>query len=797
MRSEDWPKIEELLDAALELEPGERRRLLDAAGTPDLRREVESLLACEERANGFLGAPALAFSADFFNHNQDERAGQIVGNYRIIREIGRGGMGAVFLAERADGEFEQNVALKVVRRSLADTELKRRFRRERQILASLNHPNIARLMDGGVSDDGEPYLVMEYVEGARIDHYCHERKLSTGKKLRLFLEVCRGVSYAHQHLVVHRDIKPSNILVTKDSVPKLLDFGIAKLIDEEQTGEHTRTELRAFTLEYASPEQISGEQITTASDVYSLGVLLNDLLHGTNRSSDKKIASVELENIVAMARREDPARRYASAVQLAEDVQRYLDGLPVGAQKDSFSYRTGKFIKRNKIGVAAAAIILLTLIGGIIATAWQVRRATAQAKIAASERDRARTEAAKAERINAFLQSVFASADPSWYSSGQGQRGEVKVVDVLEQAGRRIDVDFKDQPEIRAELHHTIGTTYQSLGQYQQSGQHYRAALDVYRALYGERHPEVAEALYYLGASMAGTGDTPGAIAYYRQSLEIFRSVDPNNANVPYLLSDLAGALNAVGQTAEAEQVALEGLELSRQRYGNQHVLTGSLLSVLGGLYEGRGDLRQAETFYQTALVTFNGIPNGRMLSSGILSNLGRLSLYKGAFKQAETNYREAIEISRQNLNETHPHQITLLVGLAEVHYFQGAYADAEREAASVLALMRRIPSYNPDYQVQALSLLSLTHTKANRPARAGAFLREALTLYNNIPDRDQLYAGALLGEALAEMKREKEARSLLLKNHTRFARTYGDQNPQAVRTRQQLERLGPPTNNP
>ena len=316
------------------------------------------------------------------------------------------------LAERADGEFEHQVALKVVRRSFAETELKRRFRRERQILASLNHPNIARLMDGGVSDDGEPYLVMEYVEGARIDHYCHERKLSTRERLKLFLEVCRGVSYAHQHLVVHRDIKPSNILVTKDSVPKLLDFGIAKLIDEEQTGEHTRTEMRAFTLEYASPEQISGEQITTASDVYSLGVLLRDLLQRTNRSSDKKIASVELENIVAMARREDPVRRYASAVQLAEDVQRYLDGLPVRAQKDSFTYRAGKFVQRNKIGVAAAAIVSLTLIGGIIATVWQARRATHQARIAAEQRDRARVEAAKAERINEFLQSIFASAEP-------------------------------------------------------------------------------------------------------------------------------------------------------------------------------------------------------------------------------------------------------------------------------------------------------------------------------------------------------------------------------------------------
>ena len=419
MRSEEWRKVEALLDAALELEPSERRKFLDEVGAsaPESRREVESLLDCEEQADGFLAAPALAFSADFFaeGEGEDERAGQTIGHYRVIREIGRGGMGAVYLGERADGEFQQQVALKVVRRSFADSELARRFRRERQILASLNHPNIARLLDGGVSAGGEPYIVMEYVEGARIDDYCDAKNLSTAGRLRLFLGVCRGVSYAHQHLVVHRDIKPSNILVTADGTPKLLDFGIAKLLDPEQAGdEHTRTEMRAFTPDYASPEQVGGGQITTASDVYSLGVLLRDLLAGSRLSADarkahggwrsetpgpktiatnvpaepegdnrnaqgvvRKFAGAELENIIAMATHEDPARRYASSAQLAEDVQRYQDGMPVRARKDSFTYRASKYARRNKVGVAAAAIVLLTLVGGIIATVWQARRAEA------------------------------------------------------------------------------------------------------------------------------------------------------------------------------------------------------------------------------------------------------------------------------------------------------------------------------------------------------------------------------------------------------------------------------------
>jgi eukaryotic-like serine/threonine-protein kinase len=831
-------RADEVVQSALDCGPGERVSLLDAlcAGDTSLRAEVESLLSYQERARDFIEVPAYALNAEMFTDEFDfaQVEGRQIGIYRVVREIGRGGMGAVFLAERADGEFKQEVALKVVRRSFADSELKRRFRQERQILASFNHPNIARLLDGGVSDDGEPYLVMEYVEGARIDDYCEGRKLSNDERLRLFLEVCRGVSYAHQHLVVHRDIKPSNILVTADGVPKLLDFGIAKLIYDEQAGEHTRTEMRAYTPNYASPEQMSGGQITTASDVYSLGVLLRDLLYGgrlqpeaekapggwrseapgrktsaanvptrqdgENRKAQTKLrrfVSGELENIIKMARREDPARRYASAAQLAEDVQRYLDGLPVRAQKDSFTYRAGKFIRRNKVGVAAAVIILLTLAGGIIATVWQARRATREAQIAAQERDRARVEAIKAERINAFLQSIFASADPAWYSSGYGQRGEVKVVDVLEQAGRRIDTDFKDQPEIRAELHHTIGTTYQSLSRFESAKTHFRAAVEAYRGLYGERHPELAEAIYYLAASVQSLGDIPAALALFRQSLEMFRAVDPNNANVPYLLSDFATLLNNTGETVAAEQAAREGLELSRKRYGDEHVLTTTLLTRLGVIYETRGDLRQAETFYQTALAIFNRMPNGRMHSFGVLAYLGRLSMLRGDLKQAEAQVRESHNLSRQVYNETHSQNIAVLFQLAEIHYRQGAYADAEKEATSLLDLLRRVEVRDRTSESAGLSLMSLIHAKTNRPASANAFLKEALALFNSLSDEGKYAYSDLPGEALVVMKHEAEARAFLLKSYEYHARTHGAQNPEAIRTRQWLERLDAATHSP
>jgi serine/threonine-protein kinase len=850
MKTEEWQKVEELLNTALELEPAARQQFLDGLADPSLRGQVESLLVCEDKTDGFLMAPALAFSADFFEDDgAEQRAGQTVGRYRIIREIGRGGMGAVFLAERSDGEFQQSLALKIVRRSFADSDLGRRFRQERQILASLNHPNIARLLDGGVSDDGEPFLAMEYVEGLRIDDYCDANSLSTDERLSLFLAVCQGVSYAHQNLIIHRDIKPSNILVTDGGVPKLLDFGIAKLINPEAEGGagETVTGLRAMTPDYASPEQVRGLSVTTATDVYSLGVLLYELLTGhrphrlKHRRTDEIVRVIceeeperpstavtrseevtgpnratlatltpdtiserrqrtpeqlrrtlrgDLDNIVLMAMRKEPQRRYASLAQLAEDIRRYLEGRPVLAHKDTFSYRTAKFVRRHKAGAVAVVFIGLALVGGIIATVWQARRATAQARIASQQRDRARIEAAKAERINAFLQSIFASADPSWYSSGFGQRGDVKVVDVLEQAGRRIDAELKDEPEIRAELHHTIGTTFQSLGKFELAQTHFDAALNAYRGLYGERHAKVAEALYYLAASKMGTGDPAGGLALYRQSLDLFHAVDPNNANVPYLLADLCGYLSTTGEPVAAERAGREGLEMARKKYGDEHMLTLTLLSRLGLVYEMRGDLDQAETTYRAVIATSTRMPNGTLLSPAWLEHLGRISLYQGKFKQAEAQFREALDSSRQNLNETHPHNLNLLLMLAEINYLQGAYGEAEKEAAAALDLLHRGAPRNSSYHLKGLSLLSLIHAKTNRRGRAALFLRDALTLFSNVPDEEKYQEDGLLGEALAVMNRVAEARTFLRARYAFYVSRYSEQNPQALITLQMLQRL-------
>ena len=399
---------------------------------PSWRADVERLLAAHDRAGDFIQAPAVALAAALGPAEEVVPTGRRIGVYRIVREIGRGGMGTVYLAERADDAFTQQVAIKLIKRGMDTDQVLARFRAERQILASLDHPNIARLLDGGTTDDGLPYFVMEYIEGQPIDAYADAHRLSIPERLRLFQQVCGAVSYAHQHLIVHRDIKPVNILVTADGAPKLLDFGIAKVLQAEDDATATATGLRMLTPEYASPEQVEGRHATTVSDVYSLGVVLYELLTGrspyrTRSRSPAEIAEAvcttdpvrpsaavaeaepslagrrrsgladdraaatglgstdrlrrrlrgDLDTIVLTALRKEPARRYQSVEQLSADIRRHLDGLPVRARSDTFRYRAGKFVRRNRGMVAAGALVGLSLVGGTIATAWQAREARA------------------------------------------------------------------------------------------------------------------------------------------------------------------------------------------------------------------------------------------------------------------------------------------------------------------------------------------------------------------------------------------------------------------------------------
>src|SRR5450755_3618568 len=386
---ERWARVKELFEAAVDLDPNQRTALLDkeCGGDEALRDEIESLLKSDERTDGFIEHPAFALPGDLFPDDMEEPfVGRQFGAYQLISEIGRGGLGAVYLAARANDEYRKQVAIKVIRRGLDTDDIIRRFRNERQILAQLDHPNIARLIDGGTTDDGLPYFVMEYVNGEPINAYCDANVLPTAERLQLFRKVCAAVSYAHQNLVIHRDLKPANIRVTAEGEPKLLDFGIARLLDPEtaQTDNQTMPAVRAMTPNYASPEQLRGERMTTASDVYSLGVVLYELLAGQkpglrkDGEADLKKLDADLDNIVFKSLRLEPERRYSSVGQFSEDIRRYLEGLPVIARKDTVAYRTSKFVGRHKLALAATASVAFLLIGATIVATWEAHRANEQ-----------------------------------------------------------------------------------------------------------------------------------------------------------------------------------------------------------------------------------------------------------------------------------------------------------------------------------------------------------------------------------------------------------------------------------
>ena len=425
MSTGKWQIINDLFHAALQLDPSERAEYLrNQCSDEDVREEVLSLLSAHHDAGDFIQTPISAIQNVWNDPEPDAlKAGETIGAYQVLKQIGHGGMGAVYLGVRADQTYEKHVAVKLLKPGMDTAEVLRHFRNERQILADFDHPNIARLLDGGTTQSGLPYLVMEYVEGVPVDVYCDQHRLSIQQRLELFRQICAAVSYAHRHLVIHRDIKPSNILVTSEGVPKLLDFGIAKILHPERQSGTTATGIRLMTPEYASPEQVLGLPVTTVSDVYSLGVLLYELVTGTlpyqfqsrspleiarviqetqplaassaldadrgqrDRMSDSRNTTVEnlkrglrgdLDNILAMALRKEPHRRYQSVEQFSEDIRRHLERLPVIARKDTMFYRISKFTTRNPVAVVAGVLVFVTLLGGVIATTWQARKAKAE-----------------------------------------------------------------------------------------------------------------------------------------------------------------------------------------------------------------------------------------------------------------------------------------------------------------------------------------------------------------------------------------------------------------------------------
>ncbi len=870
MREND-PNFESIVLQAQALGPRERAEFVRKACGADETLLSRVLMVLQEEG-----------SAEWHDIDAEEAVGiavepiegQRLGPYRIMRKLGSGGMGDVYLAERADDEYTQVVAIKLVRAGAFTPQVQGRLRTERQILARLQHPNIARLLDGGRAPDGTPYLVMEYIDGEPIDAYCDRRRLTLSERIALVRTVCSAVHYAHQNLIVHRDLKPNNILITAAGEVKLLDFGIAKLLDTRHSSHTlamTHMDYRVMTPAHASPEQVRGDVITTASDIYVLGVLLFELLCGrkpfhlvgsrltdmeriiceqepplpsamvdrTATESPDMLASIvatrstthtrlrrelqgDLDNIVMMAMRKDPARRYHSVEQLSADLQRHLDGEPVIATSDRWTYRTRKFVARHAVAVAlsAAAIVTLAIFAAIMFV---------QAKHLARERDVVAAERSRAEQVSSFLVELFELSDPS-----RSRGNQVTARERLDIGARRVNVGLEDQPETRATLLGTIGRVYSSLGLYADSVKLLEEALESRIAIHGAEHAEVAHALVDLGTVLCEQGrldecnERLQAAATMQRKLQGANSVEM----APTLLAQ-AQLAQRRGSLDVAEAYFNEGLALYRRHGQERTTAAASAMNDLAGLYTYRGEFAKAETLYRAALdIDRQTLGQDHPQVAMHVHDIAVALQMQGKLPEAAPLYVESTQMLKRILGPAHPNTLDAmanyarylrrtgdlaraeevladvlandriargathafvghdLVSLANVRLDRGNASAGEQDVRAALAIYdEALPAEHP-YVASALAALGRAQLGQGNPVEAERTLTRAIAMAEKSLQPDSspvVVAKTVLGHALLAQGRRNEALPLLRDNYAALVTTQGED---AVLTRETKKAL-------
>ena len=750
MDAQRWQRVAEIFDAVAEAPPQARTALLQSLCGDDaeVRSEVEALLAMDARAETFerdVDAARNASAAAWVD--ADDNAAPVdtrIGPWRLVRELGRGGMGVVWLAERADGAFEQRAALKLIKRGMDSDAVQARFLRERRILARLEHPHIAHLLDGGISEDGRPYFAMEYVDGQPLLHYCADANMNLTDRIVLFQQICAAVQFAHGQLVVHRDIKPSNILVAADGSAKLLDFGIAKLLDDSSDG-HTATVdalHRPFTPAYAAPEQLRGEAATTATDIYALGCVLYELLTNkrplapdaatpaeilraqdtTDPAAPSRIAGAhspvsarslrgDLDTIALKALQREPQRRYATAAALSEDLQRFLSGQPIAARRDHTAYRVRKFIGRHRIGVAAATSGLVLLVATLCQAVWQ-----AQAKA---------REAQTSQQVTQFMIDLFGGADPT-----HARGATLTAQDILDQGTERLRANGSIDSAVRARLLHTVAITYTDLGLYDRALPLAQQALDLRRA---QSDPlESAESEMQVGRILRLKSDYAGAEPLLREALRTrdARLVSDDPA-ISEAEDELGLLLSARGRFTDADVQFRAARDVAERHYGKGAIETARYLDDYAANLDDMGKRNDALALYrQTLAIREKHLgPEAADVANSLL-NLGTHLDESGRYDEAIPLLERTLKIRRKIYGDAHP-----LVGFAQIG-LASAYADedrldaAERLVQDALSIFRAALSPDHPKISEALNMLVAIHVARRDYAGAVPLAREVLARF-------------------------------------------------------------------
>ena len=885
MHPADFARVKDIVSRARELAPDARAAYLIevCAGDATLQAEVEALLAFDVKTPSILvtGGVARQLTPEFFDSLPKTSAPAAIGPYQILEILGEGGMGTVYRAEQTT-PIHREVALKLIRRGLDTDRIVARFEAERQALALMDHAHIARVLDAGATADGRPYFVMELVAGEPITTFCETHNLALAERLALFLAVCQGVQHAHQKGIIHRDLKPSNVLVREQdgvATPKIIDFGISKVIADAHDAGSLMTQAGHVvgTPEYMSPEQagvlVAG--VDTRTDVYALGVLLYELLTGCRPFEFKTHSAVEiqrvlgateavkpstaatldahaaspdcarlpfarwrrqlagdLDNIIMKALAKTPDERYASVEQFADDVRRHVEGLPVRARPATWTYRTTKFVRRHRIGVAVATGVTILLVGFALSTAVQARRIAAERDRAVAAEQRARTEATTAQRVSAFLVDLFKVSDP-----GEARGNIITAREMLDRGAERIRTELADQPAVQTTLMTTIGKVYESLGLYEPAARVLDAALEMRTRHFGPRHPDtaltmlalagviwrlddhvrserlgrqgldlcrsllgpahecVADGLYNLGQTVYYQGRLVEAERIFREALALGeRLFGPEDPRVRPTVYGLAAVLMEQSAFDAAEPLFRRALRIDRKAFGEIHPRVAVSLNGLAWFFEEKGDYDSAEQLYSEALAVHRKLHDKEHPAIGVvLGNLGDVRFAKGDHQAAVTAYRESLAIRRKALGPKHTAVGLMMGGLARSLHALGQNREAEHLfEEGTLVLRKAWPDGHLALAAQLQRHGVFLLDRGNLP-RAEAMLREALKMNQRVLPEDhprRAEDAVALGRLLIRTRRFLEAEPLLLEAHAKLVAKLGPQHPKTRDARSRILEL-------